>query len=237
MSLRAALQYRERKPELMDDPRLAAPEHVRALNALARINRVSGTVGTLWKAIRPLILRLSSQRLRVLDVGCGAGDVAVGLWQRSARCDRHLDIAACDISPVAIDDARRRAESAGAHVRFFQHDAMTPTPDDFDIVYSTLFLHHLGEKDAVRLLSSMRSRARRMVLVSDLVRSRVGYALTWCGVRMLTRSLIVHTDGPLSVRASFTEHEVLTLAHRAGLTPATIARHWPRRFLLRWDTP
>jgi 2-polyprenyl-3-methyl-5-hydroxy-6-metoxy-1,4-benzoquinol methylase len=153
------------------------------------------------------------------------------------RSRPHLDIEACDISSVAIQHARSRAKSAGANVRFFQHDALQSTPGDFDIIYCSLFLHHLDEHEALRLMSTMRSAAREMVLISDLLRSRIGYAVTWCGVRMLTRSPVVHTDGPLSVRAAFTAGEALALACRAGMSQATILRHWPRRFLLKWNAP
>jgi len=70
-----------------------------------------------------------------------------------------------------------------------------------------------------------------------LVRTRFGYALAWAGGRLLTRSPIVHTDGPLSVRAAFTLDEFGTLAERAGLRGATFRRHWPQRFLFAWRKP
>ena len=98
----------------------------------------------------------------------------------------------------------------------------------------TLFLHHLSSEDARGLLQRMRHSARRLVLVDDLCRNRVGYVLAWAGGRLLTRSEIVHTDGPLSVRAAFTIEEVRQLAHDAGLIGARIRRHWPERFLLSW---
>ena len=43
---------------------------------------------------------------------------------------------------------------------------------------------------------------RHAVLVDDLVRSRLGFALVLAGSYLLTRSPVVHTDGPLSVRAA-----------------------------------
>jgi hypothetical protein len=92
----------------------------------------------------------------------------------------------------------------------------------------------LHETDAERLLRNMAAAARRAVLVDDLLRSRTGYLLAWLGSRLFTTSPIVHTDGPLSVRAAFSVDEARALAERAGLTGAQFHRHWPQRFLLSW---
>jgi hypothetical protein len=48
----------------------------------------------------------------------------------------------------------------------------------------------------------------------------------------LSRSAVVHADGPQSVAAAFTPIEVLTLARRAGLHTARVSSQWPCRFLL-----
>ena len=81
------------------------------------------------------------------------------------------------------------------------------------------------------------SAARRLVLVNDLRRTRFGFALAHLACRLLTRSPIVHHDGPLSVRAAFTSEEALELALEAGLAGAMISHHWPQRFLLSWRKP
>ena len=102
------------------------------------------------------------------------------------------------------------------------------------MIYCTLFTHHLDDNDVVRLLDVMTSRSRRLVLVDDLIRSKLGYVLAWIGTRLLSRSWIVHTDGPLSVRGAFRPEEMLELAKRAGLESVQIDRNWPERYLLRW---
>jgi len=72
------------------------------------------------------------------------------------------------------------------------------------------------------------------LLVHDLIRSPIDLLLTWIGTRLLSRSAIVHIDGPLSVGGAFQLDEVVQLAASAGLVGAQITRFWPERFLLSW---
>ena len=92
----------------------------------------------------------------------------------------------------------------------------------------------MHESQAVELLRRLAVAARRLVLINDLARGFVGYTLAWFGTRVLSRSPVVHTDGPLSVRAAFTPNEAVALAWQAGMTGATVERRWPCRFLLAW---
>jgi 2-polyprenyl-3-methyl-5-hydroxy-6-metoxy-1,4-benzoquinol methylase len=231
MSLRA----RHRRPELMDDPGLHPAEHRRALAGLARLNVWSRSAASLWPPVRALADSTSGRPVRVLDVATGAGDVPVGLWRRAKRAGIPIEISGCDVSPVAVAAADRRARSAGADMAFFVHDAVRdPLPGGFDVVTCSLFLHHLSDEDGVALLAAMGRAAGRLVMVSDLARGPLNLALVWLATRVLTRSPVVRVDGPLSVRAAFTPAEALCLAERAGLTGATVERRRPCRFLLSW---
>lgn len=224
------LTHRRRRPELMDDPELPAVEHDRALRALARVNRVSGTVERIWSRLRAL--DGGGGPLKVLDVACGGGDVMVALARRARRGGVRLEVHGCDVSPAAVDRARAAARAAGVAGEFFPADALAgPLPGGYDLVVSTLFLHHLAQDDAVGLLGAM-ARAGRRILVQDLLRTRAGWLLAWGGLRLLSRSRVAHVDGPRSVEGAFTLDEVRGLAGRAGVADVHLARVWPERFLL-----
>ena len=229
------LERRERHPELMDQPGLDPVLHAQALRGLARVNWLSGTANIIWNTIRPIISASPENPVRVLDVACGDGAVAIELARRAALAQLPVTVCGYDISPTAIDLARKRATTAGVPVDFIVADAVHHPPRDrFDIVVCSLFLHHLADNDAISLLNCMRELAGRMVVVNDLIRSRWGYIMTWCGIRLLSRSHVCHIDGPLSVRAAFTPTEILALAEQAGLTNSEVSRIWPERFLLTW---
>ena len=134
--------------------------------------------------------------------------------------------------------AADRARSAGTACRFFRLDAIRePLPSDYDVVIASLFMHHLPEPEAVALLYKMRAAARRMVLISDLRRSRAGLALAYSASRIFSRSRVVRTDAVLSVQGAFTPQEFASMALDAGLEGATITPVWPQRFLLEWRRP
>jgi 2-polyprenyl-3-methyl-5-hydroxy-6-metoxy-1,4-benzoquinol methylase len=137
---------------------------------------------------------------------------------------------------VAIASRHGAGGSSGG--TFFQSDVLVdPLPEDYDVMVCNLFLHHLDDADAVELLRRLGLRCRHLLLVNDLIRSPLGYGLAWVGCRLLSRSPIVHFDGPVSVQGAFRMDEALDLAARAGLDGATIRRSWPERFLLSWHRP
>jgi 2-polyprenyl-3-methyl-5-hydroxy-6-metoxy-1,4-benzoquinol methylase len=220
----------------MDRPDLPVALHEHALCGLARLNWWSGSDRILWGPIRRLAAELSGRPLRVLDVACGAGDVLVGLARRALRAGVGLELHGIDMSPTAIDHASRRCAAAGLRVSLTRHDALAePLPDGFDVVTSSLFLHHLTDDQAADVLRRCAAATNRLILVNDLRRSRAGWLLAAAACRLLSRSPVVHSDGPRSVTRAFTPSEALEIAHRAGLTSGVISRRWPWRFLLTWD--
>lgn len=87
----------------------------------------------------------------------------------------------------------------------------------------------------MRLLKRMTESTRHLVVAQDLLRSRWGYLICWAGTRLISRSPIVHVDGPLSVAGAFTLTEIQELAEQTGLTDYQINRHWPERFVFTWQ--
>ena len=233
----AFLSRRDRQPELMDQPEVDKDAHRHALDGLRTTNSICRTAQVIWRGITDLNIRpTGGQPLRVLDIAAGGGDVLLGLAKLASRQGVAMELHGCDINGTAVEYAQRAAKRAAVlNVGFSQLNALTdPLPKDYDVLMCTLFLHHLSGIDATALLRRMAAAAKRGVIVDDLRRTRFGYFYAWAGGRLITRSHIVHTDGPLSVRAAFTISEARQLALDAGLRDACFQRHWPERFLMSW---
>lgn len=230
---------RDRQPEWMDAPALDATAHRRALLGLRRINGVSRTAAQIWRPIAQLARKVDGRTVRVLDLACGGGDVLIACAQRLRSLGLAVELHGVDRSETAIQTAQQLAQQARLEeVQFSRLDVLQDAiPRGYDVVMSTLFLHHLAEIDASRLLRRMAEAARHAVLVDDLLRSRSAFGMAWIACRVLTRSPIVRLDGPLSVRAAFTLVELRALFDRAGLANATYKRHWPARVLIQWNKP
>ena len=76
---------------------------------------------------------------KVLDIGCGGGDLAIAL----ARRGHH--VTAVDISRVAIDQARAKAAGEGLPVHFAVQDAtrLSLPSAPFDSIFDSGLLHSL----------------------------------------------------------------------------------------------
>ena len=230
--LKADLVHRRLQPELMDDPSIDPEVHSEALRGLARLNRASRIVRTVRRELDELV---GSEPVSVLDVAAGSGDLVVGLAKREAGTGTGRRYAACDISETACSAILRRAADAGTEVAATRVDALHDSlPEGHDVVMCHLFVHHLVADDIVLLLERMKAAARRAVLVTDLIRSPMGYRLAWLASRMLTNSPVVHTDALRSVEGALTPDEFRALAERAGLGECRIHRAWPERIVLRW---
>ncbi|MEK6258033.1 MAG: methyltransferase domain-containing protein [Planctomycetota bacterium] len=232
------LSERVCEPEVMDDPALDRQRHFAALRGLARLNGLSASASIVWKPIAQLARQLKVNRLRVLDVATGAGDLPLRLWRKARRANLQLDLHGVDISPQALDFARQRAEAEGAEIEFSQLDVLNgELPRGYDVVISSLFFHHLDNRRVAALLRGMADAANHLVLVSDLRRNVGGWLLAHAAARLFTASDVVHTDAPLSVKAALTMHEMRDMAAGIGLKGVTVQRRWPYRFLLAWRRP
>lgn len=234
MAVSKPLSMRSVVPEIMDRADLEEEAHRRALVGLARLNWWSGAARPYRKVVRRLASTVSGP-LTVLDVAAGAGDLPLALARWANRQGIDLALATCDRSCRAVRWARRRGEAAGIEIDAFVHDvAKDDLPKRYDIVTSSLFLHHLSRDSALEVLARLALAARCVLVVCDLRRSPGSLALAAVASRLLTRSPVVHADAVLSARAAFTPEEAGLLATEAGLEGATVERCWPQRYKLTW---
>jgi hypothetical protein len=150
------------------------------------------------------------------------------------RLNLPIRVDGCDLSGVALGRARSLSGRHEAGCDFFALDAVrNELPPGYDATVSSLFLHHLTVDDVRALLRKLAGSVR-LVVISDLVRSGPAWAATWLGTRVLSRSPVVHCDGPRSVEAAFTTAEMRRLLDATGLETARVERVWPLRMRVTW---
>jgi SAM-dependent methyltransferase len=208
--------------ELLDGP-LDDPATLRGnLRDLARLNRRLGGTSASAKALDRLLDGRGGVH-SLLDVGTGGADIPLDLLAGERRRGRELRITAVDSRAEVLDAARatdpRVGRSPGLELLVADGRSL-PWPDrSFDVVHSSLLVHHLEPADAVAFLARAAGLARRGVVVNDLVRAR----RHWIAARVLlgvgTRNRYTRHDGPMSVRRAYTRVELRALLAAAGLRP------------------
>jgi ubiquinone/menaquinone biosynthesis C-methylase UbiE len=187
------------------------------------LNRLPGGIGDSVRAVERLLGDQSEAT--VLDVGTGSGDFARRLRQR-----RHVEVIASDVRPEILEIAARNLAGTN-HVSLLRADARAlPLGDgEVDIAHASLLMHHFDPDDAITALTEMRRVSRLGVVINDLRRGLIPFAMTAAAVLALSRSAWTRHDGVLSARRAYTLAELDTLARRAGLARQwSSPRFWPR---------
>jgi ubiquinone/menaquinone biosynthesis C-methylase UbiE len=206
--------------ELLDGPLdpLLLPGN---LDDLARFNR-HGSL--LWASLRRWQPRDGA--IRLLDVGTGGADIPRDVLGRAADDGLRLVVTATDIRPEIVNEARRRSEGvANLDIKLVSPGRLDFADDSFDVVHSSLLLHHFEPTEAVDLLREM-GRLARVVLVNDLDRRRIWWLVArFLGV-VATRNSYTRHDAPLSVARAYRPDELTAMAAVAGLRE--VDRLWAR---------
>ncbi len=224
-------------PEIMDRADVEESAHLNALEGLRRINVASKAAVQIAEPIVEGANRDGVKRISMLDVACGGGDVPVEVARIAKSAGVDVELILVDRSATALATASETVRGAGIEHRCVRADLAAGWPAlEADVVTCSLFLHHLPSgADVVEFLSKARQIARRRIVISDLRRSRLGYLIAWVGGRVLSRSSIVHHDGPVSVRAAWTMREMRQFAVEAKLEKCDIRSSFPWRMLLIWE--
>jgi SAM-dependent methyltransferase len=202
----------------MDEPVDDLDELAANLRDVAFANARLGGAAPVVRALR----RLGGRT--VLDVGSGAGDVALALVRDGERRGVDVRVTCLDSSEQMLALARR---AAGDHpaLRFVHGDgeSLPFAGGAFDVVTCTLALHHFDPRGARALLRELRRVARLSPLVCDLRRGALAYSATWLWSRT-SRNRLTRHDAPLSVLRAYTPAEALALARDAGWRAPRVRR-------------
>ena len=219
--------------ELMDDPDCDPQRLAATLRRFDLVNRlVAGWGRVARRHLLPRLARLG-RPARVLDLGCGGGDVVARLARVARRAGVDVTWTGADPDERAIAVARERAGSAVGFraVEFRCADAATLLAEGerFDAVISNHALHHLGPA-----LTEFADQSRRLshgvVLHADIARSRAAYVLYGVGITPLAPGTFLRTDGLRSIRRSYTRDELQRTLDDAQ--PGTWTVHRPGAFRL-----
>jgi ubiquinone/menaquinone biosynthesis C-methylase UbiE len=213
--------------ELLDSD-LGTPHEIEtALVDLRWFNRWFGGVSTSRKLIEVVAEETGKREISWLEVAAGGGFLPLEVAKRLQPSGISLEVTLLDRSPSHLRNGTALKVAADALRLPFQASA-------FDVVASSLFVHHLGPDEVIRFAQEALRVCRSAVLVNDLVRHRLHWALASTG-RPLYRSRLTRHDAPASVRQAYTTEEMRAFFVEARANRVELYRHYLFRMgVLAW---
>ena len=220
------LDTRAQAEELMDADDLDAATYAAVVADLAKVNLVT-------LAARPTLAFLKRaatrrDRLRILDVGFGDGDMLRRVARWAVRRGMTVELTGVDLNPRS-EAAARAHTPAAMPIRFVTGDYADLADKPWDCVISSLVAHHMTHDQLVAFLRFMERHAQVGWLVNDLHRHRFAH-LGFPLLATLARwHPIVRHDGRLSIARSYRLAEWPPILAEAGVTDARVFRAFPFR--------
>ena len=232
MSLFIPTKYRTGKSELMDDFSISGAILHDTLDKLASINQWLGGNRVTIQGLKMLLKNHPKDKsLTIIDLGCGGGDVLRAIAKFGIREGYSFSLIGVDANEETVKYA---SELSQMHpdIQYIHCDIFSDEFKalEYDIVVSTLFLHHFNEEQLIKLLSMILSKASLGIVVNDLHRHPLAYYLfkTLCSV--ISNKMVIE-DGLTSVLRGFKRDDLKSITTKIG---AKSHINWKWAFRYQW---
>jgi len=222
--------HRHPGPELMDGDDIPAKDLFQNYRELHVINKWLGGYRITLKGLSSLITD-PQREYSILDVGCGGGSMINEISKWGKRKHFSLRLTGIDLSEAAIDFSQRNEMDHHNWLRcdVFKH---LNSGVKYDVITSTLFMHHFSDQEIVELISRMIQSCRVGIVINDLQRNPVAFRSIQVLTKLFSKSYLVKNDAPLSVQRSFRKQDWKKIFESSGISSAQIKWQWAFRYLI-----
>jgi 2-polyprenyl-3-methyl-5-hydroxy-6-metoxy-1,4-benzoquinol methylase len=159
----------------------------------------------------------SSAPLRIVDVGCGYGDMLRRIERWAATRRLAVELIGVDLNANAVR-AAREATPANSRIAWLAGDAYSCAETAHtDIVIASLVIHHLAEQEIVRFIDWAEQTAKVGWFINNLHRQPVPYYVFSAAMRGRWWHRFIRPDGMTSIRRSFVREDWERMCDAAGL--------------------
>jgi len=227
------LQERLHQAEQLDNFELSGPALRRTLLELQRINYLFGNVRTLSNAVMKEIENLQIATVKIIDLGCGSGDVLAAIARKARRKGITVELCGIDGNPHSLAFGRE-CWAAFPELQFQEEDIMA---DEFtlpacDILISSHFLYHFPDETLVSFLNKQLQAVGHAAIFSELDRHFLALHLFKFVSLLLGFSPITRKDGQTAVRRAFRQKELAQIVAKVEFKRSRLQYKWAFRHLL-----
>ncbi|WP_338356014.1 methyltransferase domain-containing protein [Yeosuana marina] len=232
MSLLINTKKRTDAIEIMDDFSINGDILHRTLDTLADINKWLGgnmvTMNGLKKVIKN---HPQKEPLTIIDLGCGGGDILRKVANYGKKEGYIFKLIGIDANKDAMVYARQLSKNY-PEISFIDCDIFSDEFESlkYDLVLTTLFLHHFKEKQIINILSTTKKKAKLGIVVNDLHRNPLAYYLFKLVCLTIKNKMIID-DGLTSILRGFKRKELESLSKELQVTPQI---KWKWAFRYQW---
>jgi ubiquinone/menaquinone biosynthesis C-methylase UbiE len=212
-------------PELLDADAGTEQEVRDSLEDLRWLNRYFGGLATTTKLLQRAAQKVAAPKLSYLDVGAASGDGVAVAQKALAKRGVQLEAVLLDRVVSHLPGARRERGGAGAAVLVGDALQLPFANSSFDVVGSSLFVHHLQPDEVVRFTNEALRVCREAVIINDLRRSTLHWLAARAGA-LVYRSRITRFDAPASVRQAYSPAEMRAMLKQTSGKKIEVTSHY-----------
>ena len=211
------MKDRSSDKEKLDDLNLHGEPLYKALQSLEWVNRWFGNHRSVVKAIHS-IYKKEEKPLRIIDLGCGGGDLALAVAKSLQKQKIKFTITGIDGNTNTIAYAQKKCV-AFSKIIFLQADILSSqfSIQPCDILISSHFMYHFTGDGLVNFLKNNLSAISTAFIFSELKRNRLAMCLFKFSSFLMPISKLAKEDGLLAIKRSFSEKEWLAILKQAGI--------------------
>lgn len=211
-------KFRLNDGEIMDDFSIDGALLYDTLDKLAIINKWLGgnsiTLGGLKILLRN---HPKDKKITIIDLGCGGGDILREISRYGKKEGYDFQLIGIDANKNATDYASNLSTEYD-NIQYLHYDVFS---DEFktlkyDIVITTLFLHHFKEKQLFELIEYLLKSAKIGIVVNDLHRHRLAYYLFKL-ISIPVKNKMINEDGLTSILRGFKRKELEILSNKLNV--------------------
>ncbi|WP_366184283.1 methyltransferase domain-containing protein [Flavobacterium ovatum] len=223
-------KYRSTEDEIMDDFLLEGEELRDALDKIASINQFLGGNQLTLQGVQQLI-GSKNQKLTIVDVGCGNGDMLRTLANFGAKNKLEFDLIGIDANAFTVNHAVALSKEY-PNISYQCIDIFEEKFKElkYDLVLCTLTLHHFQTDQINYLLQLFSKQATIGIVINDLHRSSIAYRLFQLVCLVFRLNRMSKDDGLISILRGFKKEELVAFSKKNNLQNYTIQWKWAFRY-------